>query len=104
MLNRLKHNWKRILIGFVVVLASAAAYIFLPVREDLSPLRERAANHDVKILRDTYGVTHIFGHTDADAAYGMAYAHNEDDSSPFSRIILRAIPGLRSNRGYQTLR
>lgn len=35
--------------------------------------------YDVRILRDTYGVAHIFGKTDADAAYGMGFAHAEDD-------------------------
>ena len=41
----------------------------------------------VRILRDTWGVPHIFGHTDADAAFGLAYAHAEDDwpMSYFSR-------------------
>lgn len=34
---------------------------------------------DVTIARDEYGVPHIFGKTDADAAYGLAWAHSEDD-------------------------
>ena len=38
-----------------------------------------AAEYDVKILRDTWGVPHIYGKTDADVAYGLAYAHCEDD-------------------------
>jgi hypothetical protein len=35
------------------------------------------APYDVEILRDTWGVPHIFGRTDADAAYGLAFAHAE---------------------------
>ena len=90
-MNWLKRNWKRILIGFVIVLALAAAYIFFPVHsEDLSSLADRAANYDVKILRDTYGVPHIFGHTDADAAYGLAYAHSEDDFLTIQQVFLAA--------------
>lgn len=38
-----------------------------------------ADQYDVRILRDTWGVPHIFGKTDADAAFGLAYAHSEDD-------------------------
>ena len=38
----LKRNWKRILIGFIVLLALAAAYIFYPIHEDLSSLKDRA--------------------------------------------------------------
>jgi acyl-homoserine-lactone acylase len=33
----------------------------------------------VRILRDSFGVPHVFGETDADAAFGLAYAHAEDD-------------------------
>jgi hypothetical protein len=36
----LKRTWKKILIGFVIVLALAAAYIFYPVQEDLSSLAD----------------------------------------------------------------
>jgi len=89
-MNWLKRNWKRILVGFVIILALAAAYIFYPVREDLSSLADRAANYDVKILRDTYGVPHIFGHSDADAAYGLAYAHSEDDFLTIQQVLLAA--------------
>jgi len=89
-MNWLKRNWKKILTGFVILLALAAIYIFFPVKEDLAYLRERAGNYDVKILRDTYGVPHIFGHTDADAAYGMAYAHSEDDFLTIQQVLLAA--------------
>jgi len=89
-MNWLKRNSKKILLGFVILLALAAAYIFYPVREDLAYLKERAANYNVKILRDTYGVPHIFGHTDADAAYGMAYAHSEDDFLTIQQVLLAA--------------
>ena len=85
-----KSNWKRILIRFVILLMLAAAYIFFPVREDLSALKEHAANYNVRILRDTYGVPHIFGHTDADAAYGLAYAHSEDDFLTIQQVLMAA--------------
>ena len=34
---------------------------------------------DVEIIRDSYGVPHIYGKTDADTAYGLAWAHAEDN-------------------------
>ena len=34
---------------------------------------------NVEIVRDAFGVPHIFGKTDADVAYGLAWAHAEDD-------------------------
>lgn len=86
----LKANWKKIIIGIVGFLAISAAYIFWPVHEDLNYLKERASKYDVKILRDTYGVPHIFGHTDADAAYGLGYAHSEDDFLTIQQVLMAA--------------
>ena len=86
----LKRNWKKLLTGIFIFLALTAAYIFWPVHEDLSSLNNRAANYDVIILRDTYGVPHIFGHTDADAAYGFGYAHSEDDFLTIQQVLLAA--------------
>jgi acyl-homoserine-lactone acylase len=40
---------------------------------------EQSAEWDVIIRRDTWGVPHVYGKTDADTAYGLAYAHCEDD-------------------------
>jgi penicillin amidase/acyl-homoserine-lactone acylase len=45
----------------------------------------------VRILRDRYGVPHIFGQSDGDAAFGLAYAHAEDDF----RIIQLALAAAR---------
>jgi acyl-homoserine-lactone acylase len=36
------------------------------------------SKENVTIVRDTFGVPHIYGKTDADAAYGLAWAHSED--------------------------
>ena len=33
-----------------------------------------ASTHEASIERDQYGVPHIYGETDADAAFGLAYA------------------------------
>ena len=48
---------------------------------ELARLEARAAN--VEIIRDDYGVPHIYAPTDADAVFGMLYAQAEDD---FPRI------------------
>ncbi|HEU0295849.1 MAG TPA: acylase [Anaerolineales bacterium] len=87
----LKRNWKKILTGFVILLVLAATYIFYPVPpEDHTQLSLLAKNYNVKILRDTYGVPHIFGHSDVDAAYGLAYAHSEDDFLTIQQVLLAA--------------
>ena len=61
--------WKKILIGVVIILALAAAYIFWPVKVDLASLAVPEGKYDVRILRDSYGVPHIYGQTDPDVAY-----------------------------------
>jgi penicillin amidase/acyl-homoserine-lactone acylase len=86
----LKRNWKKILTGFVILIALLALYTFYPVHEDLSYFADRANFYNVKILRDTYGVPHIYGHTDADAAYGLAYAHSEDDFLTIQQVLMAA--------------
>ena len=45
-------------------------------------------NYDVEIVRDEFGVPHINGKTDADAAYGLAFAHAEDDFSTIAAASL----------------
>lgn len=45
------------------------------------------ARYDVRIVRDDYGVPHIFGRTDADVAYGVAYAHAEDDFATLQEVM-----------------
>ncbi len=51
---------------------------------------------DVKILRDTWGVPHIFGKTDADTAFGLAYAHCEDDFTTIQSAFIagRSLGGV----------
>jgi penicillin amidase/acyl-homoserine-lactone acylase len=49
------------------------------------------------ITRDIWGVPHVFGKTDADAAFGMAFAHAQDDIKNLTDniILYRAEMGLK---------
>ena len=47
-------------------------------------------NYHVEIVRDSFGVPHIFGKTDADVAYGLIYAACEDDFSTVQWGLLLA--------------
>lgn len=42
---------------------------------------------DVVIRRDRWGVPHVKGRTDADAAFGLAYAHAEDDFVTLEQVM-----------------
>ena len=42
----------------------------------------------ITIARDSYGVPHIFAETDAELAYGLAWAHSEDDFKTIQQAYL----------------
>lgn len=44
----------------------------------------------VTIARDTFGVPHIFADTDAEVAYGLAWAHCEDDFENIQLMMITA--------------
>ncbi|MFC4232487.1 penicillin acylase family protein [Parasediminibacterium paludis] len=53
--------------------------------------RWQAQAKQVNIIRDNYGVPHIYGKTDADAVFGLLYAQCEDD---FKRVEMNYIEKL----------
>lgn len=84
----LKRNGPRLFIGLALMLVAALAFIFWPIPQNLAALKQRSALYTTRILRDAWGVPHIFGQTDADAAYGLAYAHAEDDFLTIQKALL----------------
>ena len=53
--------------------------------------RQAATAARVTIVRDTWGIPHVFGKSDADAVFGLLYAQAEDD---FNRVELNYINAL----------
>src|SRR5438874_2824088 len=80
----------------LLLFAGIAFFSFFRANEDrLSwfdsrPALATAAKYDATIVRDRFGVPHIFGRRDADAAFGLAYAHAEDDFAAIQRALLSA--------------
>ncbi len=56
-----------------------------------------AAN--ITIARDSFGVPHIFAATDAEVAYGLAWAHAEDDFNTLQLVVLSGKAKLGSALG-----
>jgi len=52
-----------------------------------------------KIKRDNWGVPHIYGKTDSDVSFGLAYAHSEDDFETIQYIIYASRGELASVHG-----
>ena len=68
---------------------------------------ERQARN-VTIVRDDWGITHVYGKTDADAVFGMIYAQAEDDFNRVETNYVNAMGRLAEAEGeskiYQDLR
>ena len=64
---------------------------------ELARLQQRAAA--VEIIRDDFGVPHIYGRTDADAVFGMLYAQAEDDFPRIERNYVWATGRLAEIEG-----
>ena len=58
-------------------------------KEEISRYQQQAKN--VTIIRDNWGIPHIYGKTDADAVFGLMYAQCEDD---FKRVEMNYIEKL----------
>lgn len=57
----------------------------------------------VTIIRDDFGVPHVYGKTDADAVFGMLYAQCEDDFARVERNYIWAIGRLAEVEGEEML-
>ncbi|MDR6833181.1 MULTISPECIES: acylase [unclassified Sphingopyxis] len=79
---------RRILLGFLllVVVTAASLALWEPLTAE-APEAPEFKPQDVRIARDKFGVPHIFGKTDADVAYGVAYAHAEDDFATLQEVL-----------------
>lgn len=56
---------------------------------EISDWKKQASN--ITIIRDHYGIPHVYGKTDADAVFGLLYAQCEDD---FRRVEMNYIEKL----------
>ena len=71
------------------------AFLFFPVllqaqsSTDIARWKQHASR--VEIIRDQWGIPHIYGKTDADAVFGLLYAQCEDD---FKRVEMNYIEKL----------
>ena len=50
--------------------------------------QNKIAPSAIDIVRDSFGVPHIFAKTDAEVAYGLAWAEAEDDFASLQQVVL----------------
>ena len=79
---------KRVGLALVILVAVIAVglVVWEPLAATEQPVPAKRA-YDVEIVRDQFGVPHINGKTDADVAYGLAYAHAEDDFGVLQEVV-----------------
>ena len=65
--------------------------------------RMRATAQRVTILRDKWGIPHVFGKSDADAVFGMIYAQSEDDFNRVETNYINAMGRLAEVEGEREL-
>jgi len=77
-------------IGWAVLVLLLAAFVVLASWEPFAALRGSAppaGQYSVEITRDEFGVPHIHGQRDVDVAFGIAWAHAEDDFSTLQDVV-----------------
>jgi acyl-homoserine-lactone acylase len=78
-------------VGVAALVVAALVYAYVPVpAPDLSALTASEQPYAATISRDRFGVPHVHGATDADTAYGLAWAHAEDDFLTLQQSALAA--------------
>lgn len=89
---------KKIIILSLLVLLSCTKKVVLTEQE-----RWQQHVKNTEIIRDDFGVPHVYGKTDADAVFGLLYAQAEDDFNRIERNYIWAIGRLAEVEGEKYL-
>src|SRR5213078_4631039 len=110
---------KRLAVVFILAALPVVAAPSSASRAAKTPHAKQAANppdaarweqhsRNVTIIRDDWGIAHVYGKTDADAVFGMEYSQAEDDFNRVETNYLNALGRLAEAEGesaiYQDLR
>lgn len=82
---------------YLIQMKKTLLFIFLPLQLAAQPFSSAEINRwttqskNITIIRDNWGIPHIYGKTDADAVFGLLYAQCEDD---FKRVEMNYIEKL----------
>src|SRR5882724_71108 len=89
-----------------LVILLAASTAFAQSQPEMARWQKQAQN--ITIVRDDWGIAHIYGKTDADAVFGALYAQAEDDFNRIETNYINAMGRLAEAEGeskiYQDLR
>lgn len=90
------------------ILAASALGFCLPSHGAAAPASQQVSSEQarwqhsarrVTIMRDKWGIPHVFGKSDADAVFGLMYAQAEDDFNRVERNYINAMGRLAEVEG-----
>ena len=74
--------------------------ILIPLLLIFSPIYSQKVNpENIEIIRDNYGVPHVYSKTDKELAYGLAWVHSEDDFKTIQEAYLAGNAMLSNHIG-----
>ncbi|MBL7473048.1 penicillin acylase family protein [Robertkochia sediminum] len=97
-MKKLRYPFLAILVIFLAIYLTA--WITAPGSPDLKDYVEKAQQYQVEVIRDSLGVPHVYGKTDADVAFGLGYAQSEDDFNTLHDVLLATRGMMASKYGY----
>jgi acyl-homoserine-lactone acylase len=91
---------RRCLKNLVLIFTFAfSSFAPLHAAEDPEAARWEQEAGNVTIIRDDWGIAHVYGKTDADAVFGMEYAQAEDDFNRVETNYINAMGRLAEAEG-----
>jgi len=92
----------------IILCLACVAWSRAPQAADPDAAAWERQSQNVTIIRDDWGIPHVYGKTDADAVFGVMYAQAEDDFNRVETNYLNAMGRLAEAEGekaiYQDLR
>ncbi len=92
----------------ILLLAAVSASLAFQGDKDADLARWKQQAKNITIIRDDWGIAHVYGKTDADAVFGMEYAQAEDDFNRVETNYINSMGRLAEAEGeskiYQDLR
>ena len=81
----------RIMLRSAIAATLLLASFVVPTVSSAQPSKWKKQADRITIMRDQYGIAHVYGKSDADAVFGMVYAQAEDD---FNRVETNYITAM----------
>ncbi|MCA1566110.1 MAG: acylase [Acidobacteria bacterium] len=97
-----RHHRSRLQVFFLLALIFAATAPQAIYARETNPRSEKLAR-SVTIYRDTYGVPHVYGATDASCVFGYIYAQAEDNFWLIEDNYIRALGRIAEVDGHSAL-